>query len=302
MKITAVICTRNRGEGAAEAARSVLANSLREFELIVIDQSTDDRTAEAIARLPQDPRLVYRRVTTAGLSRARNEGLRLAQTELVAFTDDDCEVAPNWLETVVEIFSEFEKVAVCFCSVLAGPHDRSLGFIPAYECPGTTIIRDFRGKRRARGMGAGLAVRKSIVWDQLGGFDEMLGAGAPFSSCEDGDCTVRALLAGYEICETNRTSVLHHGFRTWEEGRELGRRDFFGIGAAYVKPIRRGHWEFAQVPIYEFVHHAVLPPILDAMHFRKPKGVTRTYHFLSGVLRGWFAPMEPDKILFQPRS
>lgn len=298
---TAAICTRNRGASILVAARSVLQSDHPNFRLVVIDQSTNDDSERALEPLRGDPRLVYVRTRSAGLSRARNEALRAANTDIVVFTDDDCEVPTDWLATMQQIFAEFPQVAVAFCSVHAGPFDETTGFVPAYECQGTRIIRDFVGKCTARGMGAGLAVRRSVVLDRLGGFDEMLGAGGLFPSCEDGDCAVRALLAGFEICETDRTHVMHYGFRSWEEGRELGKRDFGGTGAAYAKPLRAGRWDFAPVPLYELVVKAIWPPINDVLHLRRPRGVGRGLYFVGGLARGLAAPLDRERLMFRER-
>src|SRR5579884_1697737 len=121
--ITAVVCTRNRGALVRGAARSILANGHPAFRLVVIDQSANDESAAALADLRSDPRLVYVRSNTVGLSRARNISLRMVDTDVVAFTDDDCEVPGDWLASLQAVLSEHPKVAVPFCSVLAGPHD-----------------------------------------------------------------------------------------------------------------------------------------------------------------------------------
>jgi len=113
-------------------------------------------------------------------------------------------------------------------------------------------------KNQARGIGAGMAARRAEAVT-LGGFDEMLGPGAPFPACEDGDLAVRALLAGFQVYETAKTSVTHFGFRTWAEGRELSRRDWLGIGAAYVKPLKCGRWAFVSVPAHELWQWTILP-------------------------------------------
>jgi hypothetical protein len=234
-----------------------------------------------------------------GLSRARNEAMRLAETDVVVFTDDDCEVPEHWLSSMQGVFAEHARVAVAFCSVLAGPFEKSAGFVPAYECRGTRLIRDFIGKCRARGMGAGLAVRKSIVLDVLGGFDEMLGAGGQYPSCEDGDAAVRALLSGYDVCETDRTFVIHHGFRSWAEGKELGKRDWRGVGAAYAKPLRVGRWDFIPVPLYELVAKAIWPPVNDIIHLRTPRGLGRSVYFFEGFVEGLKSPLDREHLVFR---
>lgn len=296
--VTAVICTRNRGGSVVRAAASVLANDHPSFRLIVLDQSSDDRTEQAMQPLLSDARLHFVRSRTVGVSRARNDGLALCDTEVVCFTDDDCEVTPNWLREMQRIFATYPRVIATFCSVLEGPHNRAEGFIPAYECSGTRVIDQRRGKSTARGMGAGLALRR-VEMLELGGFDEELGPGARFPSCEDGDIIVRVLLRGYQVCETDNTHVIHHGIRTWREGKELSKRDWVGIGAACAKPLRAGEWAFVPSAMYELLVKGMGPPLSDLLHGRVPRGTARGFHFLNGFVRGMLTPVDRQHLVFQ---
>ncbi len=295
--VSAVVCTRNRGDSIVQTIESILANTYPRFELIVVDQSTDDRTAAAAAPFLADARLRYIRSDTRGVSTARNIGLAEARSEVVVFTDDDCEVPANWVEQMARIFCEYTRVAVAFCSVEAVGHDASKGFIPAYRCRGSLRLTSVVDKCRARGMGAGLAVRRTPV-QAIGGFDELLGPGARFPDCEDGDLAVRALLFGHEVYETDAVAVLHYGFRTYAEGRALSRRNWLGIGAAYAKPLKSGHWRFAVVPLYELLVHAIGPPLRDAVHLKRPQGLARVINFLWGFAQGWRTPVDKETLLF----
>jgi glycosyltransferase involved in cell wall biosynthesis len=296
--ITAAVCTRNRGALVCRAVQSILANDQPASRVIVVDQSTNAESEAALSQLTKDSRVQYIRSNEVGVSRARNMCLRSAQTDVVAFTDDDCEVPADWLGTFQAIMAEFPRVTLAFCTVRAGPHNPAMGFVPAYQCRGTRIARGLTDKCTARGMGAGLAVRRRPLLG-LGGFDEELGPGGRFPSCEEGDLAVRALLARFEVCETDRTYVIHHGFRSWSEGRELARRDWLGIGAAYAKPFRGGRWDFAPVPLYELLAKALWPPLNDLIHLRRPRGAARALHFVRGFSLGLRAPFDRESLLFK---
>jgi GT2 family glycosyltransferase len=293
-----VLCTRNRGKLLRRALGSILANEHPSFGVVVVDQSTNDEAEESIIDLKRDSRLTYVRSQTVGLSRARNIGLRMTGTPVVAFADDDTEVPRDWLATMQRVMNEHPQAALVYCSVRAGPHDPYAGFVPVYECRGTRIVRTIEDKRAARGMGAGLAVRRDVLL-KLDGFDEQLGAGGQFPSCEDWDMTIRALLASFEVCETDRTFVIHHGFRGWAEVKALSRRTWTGMGAAFAKPLRAGHWRFAPVALYELVTMAMGPPVNDLLHLRLPRGMKRSFHFMQGFSRGLKAPFDRDRLLFK---
>jgi glycosyltransferase involved in cell wall biosynthesis len=295
--VTSLICTRNRGQLASDAVSSVLANTHTNFELVVVDQSSNDDTAEALARHSSDRRLKYIRSSTVGKGAALSVGLSESTGSVVALTDDDCVVPPNWLETFDSIFAKYPKVAVSFCIVEAADHDPTLGFVPAYVPSGDRMSTTAHDARRVHGLGAGMAIRRSVV-ERLGGIDTMLGPGSVFPSCEDRDIAIRALLAGYHVYDTTSTAVQHFGFRTWQEGRELSRRDFLAIGAAYSKFFKSGRMGLMYIPVYEFVLFALWPPMRDLLHLQKPRGIMRITAFIDGLIRGLRTPFDRATMKF----
>lgn len=295
-EISAVICTRNRPGSVPAAVRSVLANTHPRFEVVLVDQSSDDRTADACRPLLADRRLRYVRSTTVGLGRARNLGLSCAQSDVVAMTDDDCEAPSNWLEGITQALAEHAGAALLFCNVEPGPHDAKAGFIPAYVRSGDQVCRRLTDRISARGIGAGMAARRQAVLG-LGGFDEQLGAGAAFCSGEDWDMAARAILFGYSVLETDRVSVVHHGFRSWGEGRELARRNWLGIGAAYSKLLRTGRLAAVALPIAEL--RLVLGVVGRSLLHGNPRGVTGVVSFMAGMTRGVRTPLDRATLLFR---
>jgi glycosyltransferase involved in cell wall biosynthesis len=88
MTVSVVIPTYNRAHSVTDAVASVLAQSFEDLELIVVDDGSTDDTGDRIAAI-RDPRLHYVRGHHAGVSSARNLGVRQAAGELVAFLDSD---------------------------------------------------------------------------------------------------------------------------------------------------------------------------------------------------------------------
>ena len=70
--LSVAICTRIRADKLKRAVDSVLANSFADFELIVVDQSTDGKTAAALAMTVDDSRLRYIPTNTVGVAKSRN--------------------------------------------------------------------------------------------------------------------------------------------------------------------------------------------------------------------------------------
>jgi hypothetical protein len=190
-----------------------------------------------------------------------------------------------------------ERVAVGFCRVDAAAHDVTKGFIPDHEVERPVLVRSLLSKSRTRGIGAGMAVRRDAVL-ALGGFDEELGPGAPLRSGEDRDLAARALTAGWRVYQTPDAMVVHHGFRTWAEGRELTRRDWYGIGAAYAKQVKAGHLAVFVVLAHEVVYMGFVKPALLALRGRGSIGIRRVVYFLDGFRRGLCTPIDHRTVLF----
>lgn len=278
--ITVVLSTRNRGRAVGPTIESILANKGLSFALHIVDQSDDDLTEKLVRSLGDVPGVSYARIRTKGLGSARNTGIAYAQTELIALTDDDCEVPTNWLQELVNAFEICDMIGIVYGNLVAGDHDQSIGFIPAYVRTGTCLVNKMRNHYKVGGFGACMGLRRRI-WAQLAGFDKMLGAGSRFRSAEELDFAIRALQAGHSIYETDRVFVVHNGFRTWTEAQQLTSNYLYGIGAVFGKHIRCYHWSVF-VPLLQLARRwAFEKPLLD--YGRRPSRMLRLQAFLSGL-------------------
>ncbi len=294
-----VVCTRARGSRIVATLRSILAFCPPGVEVLVVDQSDDTDTLQALSPFLEDDRLCYIRAQSKGLGRARNIGLEAARGEIVAFTDDDCVVEAGWLDAHRQAFATHARVALCYGAVRAAPHDTGRGYVPDYTIAADHLCLTAREKRRARGIGANFAVRRDMVM-QLGGFDALMGAGGEFCSAEDRDLTLRVLLAGCDVYETGQSAVVHHGFRDWQSGRAHTRSDWYGLGAVYAKPLRRGRWDALPYALEELVCHAVVPFARALLTGRTQKGWTRITAFGAGFARGLRTSTDRDRLLYAP--
>lgn len=104
--ITVVLTTYNRCRLLQRAINSVLGGNYDNFELIIVDNASTDGTSEVISQI-KDPRVQYVRMPdNGGALSARNRGFDMAQGEYITTLDDDDELTPDALGTVVE---EFER-------------------------------------------------------------------------------------------------------------------------------------------------------------------------------------------------
>ena len=283
-KVTVVIPTRNRADSVVRTVRTTLLNGYPDFELKVVDQSDDNRTEISLQSLLSDPRIARIRTATRGLSAALNVGIALAQTEIIAITGDDCEVDKNWLKELVAAFAIDPRIGIVFGNVLPGPHDSTLGFIPAYVRDTEFLARNISEKHNVAGTTACMGLRRS-VWEALGGFDQMFGTGASLYSAEDLDLTLRALLKGHAIYETPRVSVVHHGFYRQEERAIIVYRYWYGAGAAFSKQFKCGRWCMVTV-LLRLMHGWIFRRSRIAESLGKPLRRIQLEAFLRGFMVG----------------
>lgn len=295
--ISAVVCTRNRGALASATVESLLANTHPNFEVIVVDQSTNDVTQEAVSHFLHDQRLWYVRSPTIGQGRSRNIGLKMAGAPIVAYTDDDCLVPPNWLEVFDKLFREHPRVAVAYGNVFAAEYDRELGFVPEYFLTSDRLTRSLRRTPFTVGIGASMAVRRQTVL-AFGGFDPALGPGGIFPSADDRDIAARALIKGWYVYETTEMAVLHDGFRTWDEGKALTERDWFALGGAWAKILKNGHLEILSFFIHDAFIAGFLRPLKSVFRLQRPRLVRCQFYFWRGFLKALRTPVDRRQLRF----
>lgn len=104
-RVSAIITTFNRAELLRGAIASVLGQTFRDFELIILDNSSADHTRVVLAGI-DDPRARCLTHPPLTIAQSRNLGLREARGEYVAFLDDDDEWLPGKLECQLARFEE----------------------------------------------------------------------------------------------------------------------------------------------------------------------------------------------------
>ncbi|HET7697252.1 MAG TPA: glycosyltransferase [Vicinamibacterales bacterium] len=111
LKLSVILPTFDRAPSLERAIAALLRQSAppETYEVIVVDNNSTDRTAEVVTAFA-DRRVRLIREPRQGLSFARNAGLAASGAPVVAFTDDDVEVAPDWVETIVSTLARHPGV------------------------------------------------------------------------------------------------------------------------------------------------------------------------------------------------
>ena len=117
-QISVVIPSRNRAHVLPRAVESVLAQSERDFELVIVDDASSDGTDRYLGSLA-DPRVrVVANALRLGAGGGRNRGLAEARADIVAFLDSDDAYRPNYLATALAVFArEPDAVATLASSI-----------------------------------------------------------------------------------------------------------------------------------------------------------------------------------------
>jgi GT2 family glycosyltransferase len=257
VKISVVICTRDRHETVGQALESVAKCDHPEFDILVMDQSTNQLTREIVERLAAQFQgkcvIEYHHLEKAGLSRAYNAGIRAARGEIVAGTDDDVIVPLDWLTHIAKAFHADPQAGLLYGQVMV-PESLKGAVASGVEVPSLTFAtarRLIKGTPfEVFGMGANMAMRRSL-FERIGGFDEALGGGGPLRSSQDFDFAYRTYLTGMAILLQPEVTVDHYGTRTSDQWPQTLRAYGIGDGAFYAKHIRCGDpralWMFAKL-------------------------------------------------------
>jgi glycosyltransferase involved in cell wall biosynthesis len=246
-KISVLICTRDRPETVGQAIESVASCAYDCFDLHVMDQSTTkdtlDITATLATRFADHCSIVYHHLEKPGLSRAYNAGMAISDGAIIACTDDDVIVPANWLSRIAHAFDEDSELGllygqVCVPERLAG----ALGagaVVPALTWNKRERLFHSDHNYKVWGMGANMAIRRTLL-DDVGGFDEAMGGGAPLRSSQDFDFAYRTYRAKYAVLLEPSIAVDHYGARTAEQWPATEVAYGIGDGAFYAKHIRCG--------------------------------------------------------------
>lgn len=110
MKVSIVIPTSNRGMDLKRCIDSLVAQTYKNFEIIVADDNSTDGTKELVERysIKYPVRFVIRK--KKGLVFARNLGWQIANGDIVTYVDDDIVASPTWLQEIVNTFRLSNKI------------------------------------------------------------------------------------------------------------------------------------------------------------------------------------------------
>lgn len=201
--ISVIICTHNRNKFVFDCCNSIVCQIIPPnlFETIIINNASTDTTATILAEFFKRSdipnfKLLYE--PNIGLSHARNLGVRTAQSDFVAFIDDDARAPADWLQTALKIIEEENP------DIFGGPA------LPLFQDGRPEWYKEeyaIRGDMGETGIlkeggfliGTNIFFRKTLI-EEYGGFDPDLGMkGNTISYHEETSLIRRAQREGKKI-------------------------------------------------------------------------------------------------------
>lgn len=195
--VSVVVSTRDRAERLAGLLESLADQTLptREWDVVVVDNGSRDHTPEMLEQAARDGSLnltVVRRERGEGRGAGRNAGWRAATGDLIAFTDDDCEAAPDWLASGLAMARRSPR---SFVQGRTEPIERELPDVGPYS---RTLRIESEGPFYET---CNIFYPRALL-EELGGFEDL-------ASGEDTDLAWRALEAGWSSTWAGDARVFH---------------------------------------------------------------------------------------------
>jgi glycosyltransferase involved in cell wall biosynthesis len=196
-----IVATVDRVTELNRLLDSLESQTLKDFEVIIVDQNHDDRSVPVIR---EHNELAVRHLRSVrGLSRARNVGLTFAKGGIIAFPDDDCWYPDHLLASVGHWFEQHAEFSGLFTCLRDGDNNRIGSQKPAAACLCTRTDLWDRGSPSC-------FLRRALA-DSVGLFDEKIGLGSnsPYQAGEDADYFLRAYDFGHKMLFEPGLTVHH---------------------------------------------------------------------------------------------
>lgn len=308
--ISVIICTYNRASGLAAVLASIAALDPAEglsHEILVVDNNSDDNTAQVIGSLRASFPGLIRGVfeTRQGLSHARNRGIEETRGRLIAFTDDDIVADKNWLRELSRALVAYPHVGFGgrvlptwdftppAWFIGSGPYSMlKSGAVVGHDLGDMPRVYDVAMRTP---VGANMAFRRE-VFERHGLFRTDLGKnGKRVFFGEDAEFCGRLIRAGEKLLylpqavlyhPVDRSRMTKSKFKTsyFNMGRSIGRRDnypgdtirWFGVprrlfrkffGQAVRSTVRLGCGQFRKAFYHRLESYWYLGQIVETFRF-----------------------------------
>jgi glycosyltransferase involved in cell wall biosynthesis len=212
MKFSVLICTYNYGHLLPDALRTLAAQTVPDFELLVVDDGSTDNTEEVVRRFsPQFCKCIYLKKPHTGPSESRKVAVEAATGTHIAFMDADDFWSPQYLDTMQKAFEEHSDADLAISN---GIYVQDSGTVTRLVFrAGSPLPEHLRSPQElfwlcVNFFPTGMVFLKSL-YERVGPFDLRYG----FGPGEDTDWAVRAVISGAHCIRLPQKLFLHrvHG-------------------------------------------------------------------------------------------
>ena len=281
MKVSLVLATLGRDWELAILLKSLMNQTYKDFELIIIDQNKGGRIDALVEPVKAFLDVKHVKVDFTGNARARDYGIGLAQGRIIAFPDDDCAYDKDVLKKVVAEFKRRPNLSI----LVAGSYDFSSSrfsigvnsnnaqYFSRFNMMGVEFTQFFD--------------RKKIDGKQFH-LDHDFGIGSKYSGAEGFELLYRLLRAGSAAFYTPEIKIYHPDKDHYKLG--TGRMLMYSTGVgAYIRKFANQQDVFI---LYYIVRKMFVAPILKmmlALVLLNPKKLAYSFYNLVGIWRGFLA-------------
>lgn len=236
MKFTLILATLGRSDEVRRMLESLKRQSYQDFEVVLIDQNSDNRVFKLYKEYCDSFQINYIRTQEKGLSHARNLAIQYGKlNDIVGFPDDDCWYSRDTLKQVNNFFLQSDS------DIVSGqPVDSN----------GIPLVRSFLKNDTMVNLdnvwNAGISFTiffKRQVIEKVGAFDEMLGVGSGtvYGSGEETDYLIRALKRNFKMRYVSKLIISHPRKTAAGNKNDLSRALLYGGGMGYV--LKKHHYD-----------------------------------------------------------
>ncbi len=199
MKVSVIIPTYNRKHTLGRAIESIISQTIKPLEIIIVDDGSNDGTREWIKQ--EYPFIKYLNQNNSGVSASRNRGIFSANGNWIAFLDSDDEWIPEKLERQLSILSSDKKAVFCHTNEIWIRNGTRVNQMRKHQKYGGYIFEKCLDMCR---ISPSSSIIKKEVFDHIGYFDESL------IVCEDYDLWLR-IAAHYKILFLDQPLIKKYG-------------------------------------------------------------------------------------------
>jgi glycosyltransferase involved in cell wall biosynthesis len=182
--VSVIIPAHNAEEFIVETIQSLQQQTFSDFEIIVVDDGSTDRTVSLVMQI-EEPRLRVLSVEHQGVSATRNRGVAASQGKFIAFLDADDLWTPDTLKLYVEALTANPAADLSYGWTYLWNYDlKNASDATQLIAPSATGATAYRAmlERNIVGNGSNICVRRS-AFDAVGGFDQTLTHGEDWEFC-----------------------------------------------------------------------------------------------------------------------